>query len=27
LPVNLTREWQHSPLEGLMTKIVSELLI
>jgi hypothetical protein len=26
LPVNLTREWQHSPLEGLMTKVVSKLL-
>jgi hypothetical protein len=26
LPVNLTRDWQHSPLEGLMTKVVSELL-
>jgi hypothetical protein len=26
LPVNLTREWQHCPLEGLMTKVVSELL-
>jgi hypothetical protein len=25
LPVNLIREWQHSPLEGLMT-IVSKLL-
>jgi hypothetical protein len=27
LLVNLTREWQHSPLEGLMTKVVSKLLI
>jgi hypothetical protein len=26
LPVNLTREWQHSLLEGLMTKVVSKLL-
>jgi hypothetical protein len=26
LPVNLTREWQHSPLEDLMTKVVSKLL-
>jgi hypothetical protein len=26
LPVNLTREWQHFPLEGLMSKVVSELL-
>jgi hypothetical protein len=26
LPVNLKREWQHSHLEGLMTKVVSELL-
>jgi hypothetical protein len=26
LPVNLTREWQHSPSEGLMTKVVSKLL-
>jgi hypothetical protein len=26
LPVNLTREWQYSPLEGLMTKVVSKLL-
>jgi hypothetical protein len=26
LPVNLIREWQHSPLEGLMIKVVSELL-
>jgi hypothetical protein len=25
-PINLTREWQHSPLEGLMTKVVSKLL-
>jgi hypothetical protein len=25
-PVNLTREWQHSPLEGLMMKVVSKLL-
>jgi hypothetical protein len=24
--VNLTTEWQHSPLEGLMTNVVSELL-
>jgi hypothetical protein len=27
LLVNLTREWQHSPLAGLMTKVVSKLLI
>jgi hypothetical protein len=26
LPVNLRREWQHSPLEGLITKVVSKLL-
>jgi hypothetical protein len=26
LTVTLTREWQHSPLEGLMTKVVSKLL-
>jgi hypothetical protein len=26
LPVNLTREWQHSPLEWLMTTVVSKLL-
>jgi hypothetical protein len=26
LPVNLTREWQHSPLKDLMTKVVSKLL-
>jgi hypothetical protein len=26
LPVNLTREWQHSLLEGFMTKAASKLL-
>jgi hypothetical protein len=25
-PVNVIREWQHSSLEGLMTKVVSKLL-
>jgi hypothetical protein len=27
LPVNLIREWQHSPLEGLMTKDLSNGLL
>jgi hypothetical protein len=26
VPVNLTREWQYYPLEGLMTDVVSKLL-
>lgn len=26
LPVNLTGECQHSPIEGLMTKVVSHIL-